>query len=167
MIHACRWEPEGEVKGVVQLVHGIAEHVQRYDDFAKYLNALGYLVVAEDHMGHGLSGDKDCARGYFYGGWFAAVEDTWQLLEQTKDEFPKLPYILFGHSMGSFMTRTLLITHPDSGISGAVICGTGWMSSVVLSAGKGICSAVCHSGDETAPSEKLQGLVFGSYNNLI
>ncbi len=51
----CRWEPEETPWGVVQIVHGIAEHVRCYDDFARYLNSFGYLVVAEDHMGHGKS----------------------------------------------------------------------------------------------------------------
>ena len=71
-IHYCRWTPDGEVKAVVQILHGIAEYVERYDDFAEYLNSLGILVVAEDHTGHGksmVSGTK----GYFAGGWFAAV----------------------------------------------------------------------------------------------
>ena len=54
-IHFCRWTPRGEFLGIVQIVHGIAEFVERYDEFAEYLNSQGYLVVAEDHMGHGKS----------------------------------------------------------------------------------------------------------------
>lgn len=54
-IHGCRWTPEGETKAVLQIVHGIAEYIERYDDFANFLNARGILVVAEDHMGHGQS----------------------------------------------------------------------------------------------------------------
>ena len=52
-LHCCRWTPEGQPKAVLQIVHGIAEYIERYDEFASYLNGLGYLVVAEDHMGHG------------------------------------------------------------------------------------------------------------------
>lgn len=163
-IHYCRWSPDGEVKAVVQIVHGIAEYVERYDDFAKYLNNLGYLVVAEDHMGHGKSIGKEATRGYFAGGWFAAVADSYQLLQMTKAEFPELPYILFGHSMGSFMTRTILAKYPESGISAAVICGTGWMSPAVLQAGKFACEMVCRRKGERTADEKLNGLVFGSYN---
>ena len=163
-IHYCRWMPEGEPKAVVQIIHGIAEYAQRYDDFANYLNKQGYLVVAEDHMGHGKSIGNGTTQGYFAGGWFAAVADSYQLLQMTKAEFPELPYILFGHSMGSFMTRTILAKYPESGISAAVICGTGWMSPAVLQVGKTACEMVCKRKGERTPDEKLNGIVFGSYN---
>lgn len=166
-IHACRWEPEGQVKGVVQILHGIAEYAERYEDFAAYLNSLGFLVVADDHMGHGKSGGEECVQGYFYGGWFSAVEDSYQLLCQTKAEFPGVPYILFGHSMGSFMARTMLIRYPDCGLSAAVICGTGWMPDAVLQAGSAVAKAVCRFGDEKKPSGLLHKLMFGSYNKRV
>ncbi len=163
-IHACRWEPEGEVKAVLQIVHGIAEYVERYDDFANYLNAMGILVVAEDHMGHGQSINGEGIQGYFHGGWFTAVADTYRLLEDTRAEFPGVPYVLFGHSMGSFMARTILCKYPDSGISAAVICGTGWQPAFALPAVIKLVDAVCKRNGETKPNEKLQNLVFGSYN---
>lgn len=166
-IHACRWMPEGEPKAVVQIVHGIAEHILRYDDFANYLNSLGYLVVAEDHMGHGGSIGDEGIQGYFHGGWFAAVEDTYRLLTDTKKEYPALPYVLFGHSMGSFMTRTILQEHPDSGIDACILSGTGWMPEALLNVGSAVCKAVCRVGDETKPNEKLQGIVFGGYNKKV
>ena len=166
-IHVCRWTPDGEVKAVVQIVHGIAEFVERYDAFAEYLNSHGILVVAEDHMGHGKSIDNGGTKGYFDGGWFTAVEDTCQLLADTRAEFPEVPYILFGHSMGSFMTRTILARYPDSGISAAVICGTGWMPQGVLSAGLAMCNLICRTGDERKPNEKLQGMIFGGYNKRV
>jgi len=92
----------------VQIVHGIAEFVERYNDFAEYLNKLGFLVVAEDHMGHGQSINAEGIQGYFHGGWFSAVKDTVQLMQDTMAAYPGVPYILFGHSMGSFMARTIL-----------------------------------------------------------
>lgn len=166
-IHFCKWMPEGQPKAVLQIVHGIAEYVERYDDFANYLNTLGFLVVAEDHMGHGKSVGENGILGYFHGGWFSAVEDTYRLLSVTKSEYPDIPYVLFGHSMGSFMARTILQTHPDSGIAACIICGTGWQPNVVLAAGRMICNAVCKLGDETKPSELLQGIVFGGYNKQV
>lgn len=166
-IHGCRWEPEEAPKAVVQLVHGIAEHIRRYDGFAAYLNSLGYVVVAEDHMGHGDSIGKDGIQGYFHGGWFAAVEDSYQLLRKTREDYPELPYILFGHSMGSFMVRTILAKHPDSGISGCVICGTGWQPKALLSVAIPICKLVAKRTGETKPSPALQGLVFGGYNRRV
>ena len=164
IIHGCRWTPEGKPKAVLQIVHGIAEFVERYDDFANYLSGLGFVVVAEDHMGHGRSINGDGIQGYFHGGWFAAVEDTYRLLTDTKTEYPDLPYVLFGHSMGSFMARTILCKYPDSGISAAVICGTGWQPSFALPALIRVVESVCKKTGETRPNEKLQGMVFGSYN---
>lgn len=166
-IHGCRWTPEGEVKAVVQIVHGIAEFVERYDAFAQFLNDRGILVVAEDHMGHGQSINGEGIQGYFHGGWFTAVEDTWQLLTSTKAEFPGVPYILFGHSMGSFMARTMLCRYPDSGIDAAIICGSAWQPAFALPALIKVIDGICKKGDETKPNEKLQGMVFGSYNKKV
>ncbi len=163
-LHCCRWTPKGEIRAVVQIIHGIAEFIERYDDFALHLNSLGFLVVAEDHMGHGRSVGKEGIQGYFHGGWFAAVEDSVNLLKKTREEFPQLPYILFGHSMGSFMTRTILAKYPDAGISAAVICGTGWQPRALLPGAIQVCQAVCDRVGEQNPSYWLQDLVFGSYN---
>ncbi len=164
-IHCCRWTPDGEIKAVVQIVHGIAEHVARYDAFASYLNSQGILVVGEDHMGHGQS--VNGVQGYFPGGWFAAVDDTCRLLRDTMAEFPGVPYVLLGHSMGSFMTRTILAKYPDSGISAAILCGTGWQPRALLSAGYALCKWVCKKNGEKTPSAKLQNLVFGGYNRRV
>ena len=166
-IHACRWLPEGDPKAVLQIVHGIAEFVERYDAFAEYLTGLGYAVVAEDHMGHGQSINGEGIQGYFHGGWFTAVEDTMQLMQDTMAEYPGVPYVLFGHSMGSFMARTILCRYPDSGISAAVICGTGWQPAFALPALIKVVEAICKKTGETVPNEKLQNMVFGSYNKKV
>ena len=166
-IHCCKWQPEGQPKAVVQIVHGIAEFVERYDGFANYLTSLGYVVVAEDHMGHGQSINGDGIQGYFHGGWFHAVADTYTLLTQTKQEYPNIPYVLFGHSMGSFMARTILCKYPDSGIAAAIICGTGWQPTFAMPAIIKIMDAVCKKTGETNPSEMLQKLIFGGYNNKV
>lgn len=165
-IHYCRWTPEGEPKAIVQIVHGIAEYAARYDEFAAYLNSMGFLVVAEDHMGHGES-MRTGTQGYFAGGWFSAVADTYHLLEITKAEYPELPYCIFGHSMGSFLTRSLLIRYPNSGIRAAVICGTGWMHNALLKFGRSVCVAACKAAGERKPSPFLEQLVFGSYNKRV
>lgn len=165
-IHACRWEPECAPRGVIQIIHGIAEYAMRYDGFARYLNALGYLVVAQDHMGHGDSAATG-TKGWFCGGWFAATQDIYQLYESTYSEFPDVPYFFFGHSMGSFMLRTIMIDHPECNAAGYIICGTGWIQAPVLKAGLLACNAVCASQDETRPSTFLHKVAFGSYNRKI
>lgn len=166
-IHGCKWVPEGEVKAVLQIVHGIAEFVERYEEFAQFLNKHGILVVAEDHMGHGQSINGDGIQGYFHGGWFTAIDDTCQLLLDTKAEYPEIPYILFGHSMGSFFARTILCKYPEIGISGAVICGTGWQPAFALPALVKVIDGICKKNGETKPNETLQNLIFGSYNKKV
>lgn len=165
-IHYYRWTPEGQPRAVVQIVHGIAEFAARYDDFARYLNRLGYLVVADDHMGHGKS-ILHSTQGYFTGGWFAAVADSFQLLEMTRKEFPDLPYVLLGHSMGSFMARTILCKYPDSGITAAILSGTGWQPRQGLPVMHALCKAECRRIGEKAPSKTLDKLIFGGYNRRV
>ena len=164
-IHFCRWSPEGEPRAVLQIVHGIAEYVERYDDFTNYLCSQGYLVVAEDHMGHGKS-ILDVP-GYFGGGWLSAVADSYHLLELTRKEFPELPYVLLGHSMGSFMARSILIKYPDSGISACILSGTGWQNRAALPFGLQICKLACRQDGEKTPNPKLDKLIFGAYNKKV
>ena len=166
-IHGCRWTPDGQVKAIVQFVHGIAERMDRYEEFAEYLNSQGILVVGEDHMGHGLSVTEKTPKCYFSGGWFGAVADTYRLTRDTMAEFPGVPYILYGHSMGSFMVRTILAQYPDSGISGAIICGTGWQKPALITAGKAMAELICKTKGETHPSKFLKKMAFGTYNDKI
>ena len=107
------WTPEGKAKTVVQIIHGIAEHIGRYDDFASFLAARGYVVAADDHMGHGGS-VTDGLYGYFRGGWMSAVADEKTLHDKMAADYPGLPYYILGHSMGSFLLRTYLYTYPDA-----------------------------------------------------
>lgn len=163
MIHAYRWEPEGKPIAIVQLVHGIAEHMLRYDDFARFLNSKGVLVIAEDHMGHGKSHGSG-ADLYFTGGWTAAVEDTYTLQRTVREEFPDLPFFLFGHSMGSFMARTMLYRYPDADLRGAIICGTAWQPAPVLTAGRALCALEAKRLGDKGHSKLMTNLMFGAYN---
>lgn len=166
-LHGCRWEPEGNPRAIVQILHGIADFAARYDEFASYLTQRGFLVVAEDHMGHGESVKGGSIQGYFHGGWDAAVEDSCNLMRSTREAFPGVPFVLFGHSMGSFMARTILCRYPDSGIDAAVICGTAWSPAAMFPAVIALCEGICRRCGETMPSEKLQNMMFGSYNRKI
>lgn len=165
-MRACCWLPKTQPVAVVQIIHGIAEHIDRYSDFADCLNQLGIAVVAEDHMGHGKSMETG-TQGYFDGGWFSAVDNCYRLMTMTKERFEGLPYFLFGHSMGSFLTRSILIRYPACGIQGAVICGTGWQPRAVLKGGIGLCKVVCRLKGERNPSPELEKLVFGGYNERV
>ena len=166
-IHGCRWTPEGEVKAIVQIVHGISERLERYDELVQFLNDQGILVVGEDHMGHGLSVTEKTPRCYFAGGWFGAVEDTQRLTKDTMDQYPGVPYFYYGHSMGSFMTRTILAKYPDAPISGAILCGTGWQKPALITAAKVVAKIVGKIKGDTHPSSLMRKLAFGSYNDRI
>lgn len=99
-------EPAGTPEGVVQICHGMSEHKERYLPFMEYLNAQGFAAVIHDHRGHGNSVKSKADLGYMYGGGARAlVEDTHQITTLCKKRFPGVPFILFGHSMGSLIAR--------------------------------------------------------------
>ncbi len=165
-IRVRRCTPDGVIRGIVQIAHGVAEHVERYDAFAAFLANNGFLVVANDHLGHGKSVNDDSELGFFaeHGGWELVVGDMRKLYEATHAEFPELPYFLFGHSMGSFLTRTYLIKY-RSGIAGAVISGTGQNPAPIVAGGKLLGNLECRRHGAKFKSEKLNQLAFGNYND--
>lgn len=118
-------------------------------------------------MGHGQSIGEEGTQGYFEGGWFNAVDDSVMLMRYMRDEFPGTPYILLGHSMGSFMARTILCKYPELDLAGAIICGTGWQPRAALPALIKVVDAICRKTGEKNPSEKLDKLIFGGYNQKI
>ena len=129
-IHAAEWTPEsGEIIGVLQIAHGVAEYGMRYAPFAEFMTEHGFAVVANDHLGHGLSAEKDADTLYFgpRDGWKHVVDDMYALRCRTKEKYPNVPYFLMGHSMGSFLTRTYLIRYPGT-VDAAIIMGTGHQS---------------------------------------
>ena len=163
MIHCCQWLPEGEPVGVVQIIHGISEYIARYAPLAEYLSAHGWLVVGEDHPGHGKSVGEGEQFGYLTGGWMGTVKLIHQLYHKTRSENPGIPYVMLGHSMGSFLLRTYLYTyHVD--LAGAIISGTAWMPSAVLSAGLLACKEEALRLGEAVHSPMMQALMFGAYN---
>ncbi len=162
-VHAYRWEPAGKPVAVLQIIHGIAEHAARYDEMARFFTERGVLVTAEDHMGHGKSSGTE-APLCFSGGWTAAVDDSYALLERMHREFPDVPYLLFGHSMGSFLTRTLLYRYPSAPLRAVVICGTAWESRLNLAAGRVLCALEKKRLGATGYSPLLNSLMFGRYN---
>ncbi len=167
MIHGLRWEPEGKPCAVLQIVHGIAEHAGRYDEFAVFMAQQGFLVVAQDHMGHGGSIGSESVLGYFDGGWLKAVADTHRLMSYTKMEQPDIPYFMLGHAMGSYLVRTLLIKYPKAELDGVILSGTGWLHRGVLNTGIATASVLCRTEGETSTSKMLNGMLFGNYNRKV
>ena len=167
MIHGCRWEPEGKPRAVLQIVHGIAEHVGRYDTFATFMANQGFLVVAEDHMGHGGSIGDNGVPGYFAGGWFNAVADCHRLYSYTRMEQPEIPYILLGHSMGSFLVRTMLIKYPKSNINAAILVGTGWMHRGVINTSLATTTLICKTMGAESHNKWLNNMLFSGNNRRV
>lgn len=164
-IHYFKWEPEGQPKGVVQIIHGMAEMAERYDAFARYLNSQGYVVAAEDHMGHGQS--VESVPCYFKGGWMNVVRDCMSLTDLMKQEYPELPMVILGHSMGSFLLRTILCKYPDIPVEGAIVVGTGWHTMAELRIAAAVTDAVVKKNGEKYHSTLLDKLYTGNYNQKV
>lgn len=165
-IHAIRWEPDDAPKAILQIIHGMVEFIDRYDDFARYMTEHGFLVAGEDHLGHGASVQSDEYHGYFgRDGNAWVIADIHQLRLQLHEEFPDLPYLMLGHSMGSFLLRQY-ITEKDGryagDLSGVIIMGTGWQPPALLATAKALAKA---SGINKvgARARLIDALSFGSY----
>lgn len=160
------WTPDDpeKVKGIFQIVHGMAEHGDRYEEFAKFLTTIGFAVYVSDHIGHGRSVKNDEELGYFgeEDGWKAFVEDAHTVTFRAKKEFPGVPVVLFGHSMGSFVARSYISQYGDE-IDAAVICGT---SGPNPASGMGIFIAetVAKIKGSKHKSNLINSIAFGSYN---
>lgn len=166
LIHVNQWTPtERSIVGVVQIAHGVAEYGKRYAPFAQYLCAHGYVVVANDHLGHGLSVVEGCPMVYLgdENGWQHVVDDIEELRRRTAKVLPHKPYFLFGHSMGSFLSRTHLIRYPGR-LDGCILCGTGHQSPALIAGGKLIADREIRRLGRKAFSVKADKLAFGAYN---
>lgn len=162
-LHTCAWYPKDKPIGIVQIIHGIAEYAGRYDAFASFLADQGYLVVGEDHAGHGKTVGETGQYGYMDGGWSGTVKGIHALYQKIHEEYPNVPYFMLGHSMGSFLLRTYLFTYHTT-LAGAIISGTGWQPAAILPAGRLLCKEEALRRGERLSSPLLQKLIFGSYN---
>ncbi len=156
--------PDKPPKAVVQIAHGIAEHISRYDPFMFFLAENGYVAVGNDHLGHGLSAENEDGLGIFdtQNGWTYAVDDMKALRDQVRQEFHDIPYIFFGHSMGSFLTRTYLIRYPDQ-YDAAILSGTGQQSPALINAGFFAANLLTLLRGPGADGKLLNDMAFGSY----
>lgn len=163
-LHTFVWIPEEEVKAVVQISHGMQEYVDRYDDFARFLAKQGIAVVGNDHLGHGQTAREKSDLGYFTkeNPSKVVVEDLHKVTCFAKKKFPNVPYILLGHSMGSFLARRYAMMY-GSELDGAIFSGTGAQPSYVLSAGQFIVNMTKSSKGDHEYSDMLDKLSFKPY----
>ncbi len=168
-LHVCEWLPDDKnIKAVLQLSHGIMEHIERYDTFARFMANNGFAVIGNSLTGHGKSAADETDIGFIAekGGWDIAINDMLCLLEKTRIKYPKLPYFLLGHSMGSFLARTLLIRHHNC-LTGCILSGTGQQASILLNVGLTAAAAERLLFGARRKSARLNYLCFGAYNRRI
>lgn len=167
-IYAKKCVPDTEPRAVVQIAHGIAEHIDRYDEFMLFLAENGIVAVANDHLGHGKTAQKPEEKGFFAikNGWNHLVDDMVKLHDKIKAEYPDIPYIMFGHSMGSFLTRTYMIDHPDK-YDYAILSGTGHQGAALITSGHALANVLTRMNGVHGDGTALYKLAFGSYLNKI
>lgn len=158
------WEPKEKVEAVIHIQHGMAEHSARYDDFACYLNSKNIKVYAQDHRGHGYTGDKEVL-GFFaeVNGWETVISDAEELSQKIKRDNPNIPFFLMGHSMGSFIARVLTSRNPNF-YSASIIMGTGASQGLIGYFGKKIAKSRIKRYGAHYIDNKLNNLSFSSYN---
>ncbi len=170
-IHARFWMPAGpegsSPHAVVQIVHGMSEHVRRYDDFARFLAGRGFAVCGDDHIGHGASAPPH-KRGCMpaKGGNEVLIADEHTLRGIAQKRFPQAPYVFFGHSMGSFITRCYIARHGE-GLAAAVVCGTGTVPVPTSRAGNLLARAVCAARGEDHRSALIDSMGAGAYSKAV
>ncbi len=165
-VHAVRYAPDnGEVRCVLQIVHGMSEHIERYEEFARFLTEQGFLVTGEDHLGHGKTVAEGGMCGYFceQDPATVVVRDVHRLKKKTQALYPNVPYVILGHSMGSFIVRNYLYRY-GTGIHGAIIMGTGMQSPGLIAAAKTVAAVQKTFCGAKHVSRFIYNVAFGSYN---
>lgn len=168
-INARLWTNDAtSPKAIVQLVHGMAEHIDRYDEFARHLASCGFIVCGHDHIGHGGSVDDPSQLGHMpmKGGKEILLGDIHTLRCAISKRYPDLPYFIFGHSMGSFATRCYLARHGE-GLAGAILCGTGNQAAALSKAGNALCHVIGVFKGSDYRSKLVDSMAAGGFNNSI
>ena len=165
-IEAVSFHPEdGKIRGVIQMIHGMMEHIGRYDPFAAFFVEQGYAVYGHSHIGHGHSTNDAYPLGYFgrhNGTGKVFREDAFRMTEIIKKEHPGTPIVLFGYSMGSFVCRSC-IGERGSDYAAAVVCATGGAHPELE---KGlVASRLFAMLRPKAPGKTFNKMAFGSYND--
>ncbi len=164
MLHAIRWIPEGEPVAILQIIHGMQEYIDRYDEFANFLAEKGIIVIGNDHLGHGGSVGERGTYGYFCKNDPATVlvRDAHRLKKMTQEDFPGIPCFILGHSFGSFVAREY-ITRYGTGIKGAIIQGTAFMPGGTIKSLGGLVNFLQVVMGEKYRSTMVNNMAFKGY----
>ena len=162
-LHLLVFEPQGEKKGVLQILHGMCEFKERYQPFMRYFAQNGFVVACHDQRGHGDSVKAETDLGYFYDkSGNAIVEDAAFVTQFLKDKYPALPVYLFGHSMGSLAVRCYLKDFEQT-INGLIVCGTP-AKNPAAGPGKALCKIIAALKGEKHRSALLQNICTGPFD---
>lgn len=164
---ACyTWPSEGEPRGIVQLVHGMAEYMERYDGFARFLSQNGFVVYGNDHIGHGKSAEKGTLG--FMGeeqGWRYMLGDIRNVGKMADEENPGLPRIMLGHSMGTMLARIYIAKHGRE-LAGCVLTGL-VQKQKMQSISEFMCNREIKKLGPKGVSDFMVKMAFGKYNARI
>lgn len=157
--------PEKAPKGIIIITHGMADHAQRYDDFAQFLCKHSFVVFAHDQRGHGKTAGSLENIGFFaeHDGWQKVSDDLGEFVNVAKKKYSEIPVILLGHSMGSFIVRNYIIKHSDK-VAGVVFSGTAGSAGLLGIAGNILTSVIMLFKKKNTPSPLMNKLSFGDFN---
>jgi alpha-beta hydrolase superfamily lysophospholipase len=164
-IYVYKWTPETSViKGAVQISHGLSETAARYEGLAEFLTDKGYIVYANDHLGHGKTAKTIDNLGYACkDGFSQMVKDMNQLNDIIRSENPRIPLFLFGHSMGSYLSQVYIQRYGNT-INGVILSGTSGKQGFILYFGKILSKlGVLLKGDR-GKAININKLTFGGFN---
>ena len=160
--------PEGDVKAVVQLSHGMAEYALRYEELANFLCDNGIAFYAHDHRGHGETAESVDELGFLAenDGFNRVVEDLATMIRKCHEDFPRKKVILLAHSFGSFVSQCFMEKYGNE-VDAVVLCGSAGPRLLLTGSGRFLAGIITKCFGKKAKSAFLDGLVFGSYNKGI
>lgn len=160
------WLPDGEVAGVIQICHGMAEHSGRYERLAEALTGAGWAVIAGDHRGHGRTAESSGMLGHFadHQGWNLVVEDIRAVALHAMSQHPDKPMVMLGHSMGSLLARDYA-TRYGADLTGLVISGIPNDGGLIGKAGGVLAKGLVKARGPRSDSKLMDKLTFGSFNS--
>ncbi len=163
-VYASFWIPD-KPKMLLQIAHGMVEHIGRYEDFAKFLNDYGIIVFGNDHLGHGNTASNEEDFGYFSdkNGDKNIIEDMYLLTKIAKEKYTELPFAFLGHSMGSFLLRAYLCKYGKE-IDAAIIMGTGDEKSLAVKGEISLLEKIATRKGWHYRSKVIDMLAFGGFN---
>lgn len=160
------YTPDDDVKAVVVIHHGMAEHQQRYREFIEFIVSNGYAVFMNDMANHGKSNQNFAETGFFgkKDGYKGLVKDFESTVKRAKVAYPDKKIVVMGHSMGSFIVRCFTAWYPDAGFCGAIYMGTGG-ANPIAAIGDKMSAAIAKLTGYTKKVKLLDSMTFGAYGN--